>query len=557
MFDKFFNRPPGGKPDKKAAAAPVADAPKTEAAKPAATTPVPDAAKPPIAPALTASPSAAVSPAAAKVEEKPDYQAPNESIPDVKTLKIDRSLPREKPKMVDSSPPPEAVREAVKTPGDTSPKTPSPVPATPPLPSAESTAPAAARAPLPPAPVPQASSPASSSGVSPPEPMAGARPLLPLAVEKDSLTPSKDSAKPSPLLAPTAPVALLAAPKKTDATVPAPAPVLAPKPAEPPPPKAAQFQNLPATDAWCPPAIAEHFPELRAHVYEDNAATERVLPGGWRVVGATKRGRQHAHKATHREDALAFNVGAQFTILCVSDGAGSCPLSRLGSHVASRTVTTRLMDALPKLEKSVTDDADKLKTELSAQLTAALVAACQALVELAAKTKTSAKDYRCTQLTLLHWRGEKHELLLANQIGDGAILVLNKDKSTRRIGEADSGQFSGEVSCFVPDDNARDKAKRIDFIAPADAVECVLLCTDGIEDPFFPIAKTAGDLFRQLYAGVGEPLKDFKAQPTQPPILPQESAAGALGQWLEFEKRGENDDRTVLLLHRRPPTVTF
>ena len=543
MFDKFFNRPPGGKPDKKATAVPAADAPKIEVARPAAPPTTPNETKLPSALPPAPSPSAAVSPVPAKVEEKPDFKASNEFIPDVKTLKIDRSLPREKPKLVDSSAPSEAAREVAKPPADSAPKTPSP--ATP------------AAAPPRPAPVPQASPPASSGGVSPPEPPTVTRPLSPPAAETADATPPKTPVKTSPLPAPTAPVALLTAPKKTDASAPAPAPVPALKPSEPPAPKAAQFQNLPATDAWCPPAIAEHFPELRAHIYEDNAATERVLPAGWRVVGATKRGRQHAHKATHREDALAFNVGAQFTILCVSDGAGSCPLSRLGSHVATRTVTTRLMDALPKLEKAVTDDADKLKTELSAQLTAALVAACQALVDMAAKTKTSAKDYRCTLLTLLHWRGEKHELLLANQIGDGAILVLNKDKSTRRIGEADSGQFSGEVSCFVPDDNARDKAKRIDFIAPADAVECVLLCTDGIEDPFFPIAKMAADLFRQLYAGVSEPLKDFKTQPPQPPILPQESAAGALGQWLEFEKRGENDDRTVLLLHRRPPTVTF
>ncbi len=551
MFDKFFNRPPGGKPDKKAAAIPAAEVPKTAAVQPAATPAVPDAAKPPSAPAPAPSPPVTATPAPPKVEEKPDFKASNESIPNVKTLKIDRSLPREKPKMADASPSPTTAREVAKPSADSALKTPLSTTLPPPNRPADSPTPGATQPR--PAPVLQASPPASSGGVSPPEPISGARPPASLLPEKADATPAKDSAKSSPLPAPATPVALLPAPKKSDA----PPTASAPKPAEPSAPKAAQFQNLPATDAWCPPAIAEHFPELRAHVYEDNAATERVLPGGWRIVGATKRGRQHAHKATHREDALAFNAGAQFTLLCVSDGAGSCPLSRLGSHVATRTVTTRLMEELPKLEKAVTDDADKLKTELSAQLTAALVAACQALVEMAAKTKTSAKDYRCTLLTLLHWRGEKHELLLANQIGDGAILVLNKDKSTRRIGEADSGQFSGEVSCFVPDDNARDKAKRIDFIAPADAVECVLLCTDGIEDPFFPIAKMAGDLFRQLYAGVSEPLKDFKTQPPQPPILPQESAAGALGQWLEFEKRGENDDRTVLLLHRRPPTVTF
>jgi hypothetical protein len=30
-----------------------------------------------------------------------------------------------------------------------------------------------------------------------------------------------------------------------------------------------------------------------------------------------------------------------------------------------------------------------------------------------------------------------------------------------------------------------------------------------------------------------------------------------LAQWLEFEKRGENDDRTVAVLHRLPQTISF
>ena len=447
-----------------------------------------------------------------KLEDKADSKGPREEIPDVKTLKIDRSAPPENEKQ---GAPPAKLKlrnDTTKPSGDAVEKKPEGEPAK--------------------------------------------RSDLPVASSKDARKQESEStqfpAKPDGATkAPATQASLLDKPKKAEE----PAPV--PKPAELTTPKAAQFQNLPALDDWCPRDIAEHYPELCAHIYEDNAATERVLPGGWRIVGATKRGRQHAHKATHREDSIAFNVGAQFTILCVSDGAGSCPLSRIGSHVASRTVATRLAEQLSKIERAVADDAEKLKGELAAQLTAALVAACQALQDIAAKTKTSPKDFRCTLLTLLHWHGDKHELMLANQIGDGAILVLNKDKSTRRIGEADSGQFSGEVSCFVPDDNARDKAKRIDFITPTEAVECVLLFTDGIEDPFFPIAKKAEDLFRQLYNGVTEPLKDFKSQPAQPPILPQESAAGALGQWLEFEKRGENDDRSVLVLHRRPPTVTF
>ncbi len=539
MFDKFFSRQPGGKEAKKPAGASPADAGKTGLDGASGAVPSsggPKASPEPVVPV----PGREASKTDVKEAVKPAGAA---SIPDVKTLKIDRSIPRETEKVAEggmvpagrSEPGKEAV-EAGKREGAGALAVV--------LPGVSGSGPGAAAE-------RKTADGAKSAQVSG-ESERGAK-VVDGARGGAGEATAKEPARPGGLPAPVPPAGLLAAPTKVEGAGPA----VGPKPVEPAAPKAAQFLNLPAKDEWCPREVAEHYPGLRAHIYEDNAATERVLPGGWRVVGATRRGRQHAHKATHREDALAFGAGEPFAVLCVSDGAGSCALSRLGSHVAVRTVTERLTEELGRLDRGVAGDADKLKAELGRLLTAAQTAACQALVDMAAKTKTVAKDYRCTLLTLLHWRGEKHELWLANQIGDGAILVLNRDGSTRRVGEADSGQFSGEVSCFVPDDNAREKAKRIDFIGPAEAVECVLLCTDGIEDPFFPVAKKAGELFRQLYLGVSEPLKDFKMQPVQPAILAQEGAAGALGQWLEFEKRGENDDRTVLLMQRRPVTVTF
>lgn len=81
--------------------------------------------------------------------------------------------------------------------------------------------------------------------------------------------------------------------------------------------------------------------------------------------------------------------------------------------------------------------------------------------------------------------------------------------------------------------------------------------TDGIEDPFYPLEKQAAGIFRQFYKGVDQPLKDFKAQLPQAAPLLQESAAWGLAQWLEFEKRGENDDRTVAVLHRQPVNVSW
>ena len=285
-------------------------------------------------------------------------------------------------------------------------------------------------------------------------------------------------------------------------------------------------------------------------------AFERVLPG-WRAAGASRRGRMHANGGTHREDSLAFDAHDRATVLCVSDGAGSCQHSRIGSHVAALRVVEFLLAATEKVDSAVAADATKLKEHLSSKVTEAVLCATDALLDLAKKSGCSPKDFRCTLLTALHYRGEQHELLLTNQIGDGAICLLRKDQSTARLGASDSGTHSGEVSCFVPDDCARVKAKAVDVISDVAALECVLLCSDGIEDPFYPLEKQAAGIFRQFYKGVDQPLKDFKAQLPQAAPLLQESAAWGLAQWLEFEKRGENDDRTVAVLHRQPVNVSW
>ncbi len=334
------------------------------------------------------------------------------------------------------------------------------------------------------------------------------------------------------------------------------APKSKPSPAPADLPKPATWKNLPAKDPWCPPAIAAHAPELRKVAAADAVAFERVLPG-WRAAGASRRGRMHANGGTHREDSFACDAHDRATVLCVSDGAGSCQHSRIGSHVAALRVVEFLLAATEKVDSAVAADATKLKEHLSSKVTEAVLSATDALLDLAKKSGCSPKDFRCTLLTALYYRGEQHELLLTNQIGDGAICLLRKDQSTARLGASDSGTHSGEVSCFVPDDCARVKAKAVDVISDVAALECVLLCSDGIEDPFYPLEKQAAGIFRQFYKGVDQPLKDFKAQLPQAAPLLQESAAWGLAQWLEFEKRGENDDRTVAVLHRQPVNVSW
>jgi hypothetical protein len=129
----------------------------------------------------------------------------------------------------------------------------------------------------------------------------------------------------------------------------------------------------------------------------------------------------------------------------------------------------------------------------------------------------------------------------------------------RVLGRPDGGEFSGDVTCFVPDPCADARGAEVHALPLADVTD-VLVASDGVEDPFYPIARTGPALFAQLRDGTGAPLPDFQRQPPLGPVLgaarPGGAAAAArLAEWLGFEKRGENDDRTVVALTARaaPP----
>ncbi len=52
----------------------------------------------------------------------------------------------------------------------------------------------------------------------------------------------------------------------------------------------------------------------------------------WNLLGASVRGKLHAHQAQWRDDAFAWQQAGDWTCIAVADGAGSAPLSRVGSR---------------------------------------------------------------------------------------------------------------------------------------------------------------------------------------------------------------------------------
>ena len=178
-------------------------------------------------------------------------------------------------------------------------------------------------------------------------------------------------------------------------------------------------------------------------------------------------------------------------------------------------------------------------------------AAITELNQIAEKAAFLPKDFRCTLLCAVLYMGTRADVALTSQVGDGFFAGLSRDGQARRYGSSDSGSYSGQVTCFVPDADALNHAARIRSIELAD-LEALILCSDGIEDPYYPLEKNAAAIFRQLCDGEANSLPGFEAAKLPGPVIGDVSARERLAQWLAFEKKGENDDRTILIVHRDP-----
>ncbi len=317
------------------------------------------------------------------------------------------------------------------------------------------------------------------------------------------------------------------------------------------PPVPATWQSLEPTEPFCPPEIAAHAPAwLAARPARDTVTQAQALEGGWHVVAASVRGRAHAHRGDHREDAFAVESAPGVIALCAADGAGSSRFSRLGAELACTTTAQRIVAAVaPRL--SAADMSRDALAQLAGQaIGRAVWEACRDLHDLAAASGTTPADYRCTLLVGVLVTSGSQSLLVTSQVGDGAIVVARRDGSLLRLGEADSGDYAGEVRCFVPDAQAPARAAHV-RVTDAEALEAILLLTDGVDDPWYPVERTAAIMLSQWRTGTGA-APEAIAQRATGPVFGEADPGARLAEWLGFERRGENDDRTAVVCYRPP-----
>ena len=256
---------------------------------------------------------------------------------------------------------------------------------------------------------------------------------------------------------------------------------------------------------------------------------------GWKAAAASTRGKLHAHRAGWREDsfsiAQANSPAGSWAILAVADGAGSANLARVGSRLACHASVESLRLSLS--EQELSEDIGLLKERDLPLLREKIVqSARDALQVLAVEAEQRQKplgDFATTLLLLVRCAWKNQHVCGALQIGDGAIVLQNRDGLLTILGVADHGEHSSETRFLSTPGIEAELAARTRFSIRS-GLSAVAVLSDGVSDDFFPEEKRLPEVFAQVL-----------------PLVRGEAGDAALLGWLGYEKKGSSDDRTIIV----------
>ena len=272
----------------------------------------------------------------------------------------------------------------------------------------------------------------------------------------------------------------------------------------------------------------------------------------WKIMAASVRGKLHAHKALWREDAYAYGWVDDWTMIVVSDGAGSAKLSRIGARIACDESMKELENLLRGWTPAVDENGIPPEAELLRLRSFLIMAARNALDGVTREAQTrdiSVRLMHATLLLMVHIPLGENDMVAAIQVGDGAIGIYSKDGSCTLLGVADHGEYSSETRFLTTPHIEREFEQRVLFSFKKDIL-CLAAMCDGVSDDFFPENKRLIELFEGdpipgMETKDGEPVRGVMHQVVRDPQDGQ-----ALRDWLRYEKKASSDDRTLVLMYR-------
>jgi hypothetical protein len=296
----------------------------------------------------------------------------------------------------------------------------------------------------------------------------------------------------------------------------------------------------------------------------DNAAVlDKFLDKN--IVIASKRGRSHANVGSFREDDFAFKNFKEigWSVLAVSDGAGSAKLSRKGSNLACNSVIQYFeenlkAEYLKEFDQVLVDHHNKVSEETSKKishfvyqnLSKAAHFAHQKIEEFAIENKTDLKNFHATLIFALVKKYDFGYAVLTFGIGDCPIGLLNKDLTEIKLMNwLDVGDFGGGTRFItMPEIFQNDKFSTRFGFKLVDDFSYLMLMTDGIYDPKFVVEANLEKVekwneFLEDLKGKNEDGIKVDFDPENPEI------ANQLSTWMDFWSPGNHDDRTLAIIY--------
>jgi len=297
---------------------------------------------------------------------------------------------------------------------------------------------------------------------------------------------------------------------------------------------------------------------------EDNVAVASTFLDK-KIVVASKRGRSHANVGSFREDDFAFkNFDTNgWSVLAVSDGAGSAALSRKGSKLACDTLIDYFEENLDKenlkefdeillhhYHKTDADSSKKISHFGYNTLSKAAHFVNQKIEEFAAANNEELKKFHATLIFALVKKYDFGYAILTFGVGDCPIGLLNKDLTEITLMNViDVGEFGGGTRFItMPEIFQSDKlSSRFGFKLVND-FSYLMLMTDGIYDPKFVVEANLEKIEKW-----NEFLSDLngKNEDGSKVDFEDENAdiATQLSTWMDFWSPGNHDDRTLAIIY--------
>jgi serine/threonine protein phosphatase PrpC len=283
----------------------------------------------------------------------------------------------------------------------------------------------------------------------------------------------------------------------------------------------------------------------------------RVADGPFLILGASKRGRSHAHEAKFRDDAIGalFLPEGEWHVAVVADGAGSAEYSRLGSEVAVETSLHKLEESLPRVDEGEflsavaklqvdREDVDGRATVgkiVYETLIRSAHGAAKALNAKADEDDISVKKLSTTLILGVARRVPGGVFFGSFSIGDGAAGLFRLDPPyLKAMTVSDSGEFAGQTRFLALTEFQPEVSNRIRIdIQPE--FSAFILMTDGVTDAKLPTnnALADRDMWKELWTDLSGAVDFCRDNP---------EAEAQLLNWLDFWSPGNHDDRTIAVI---------